>query len=175
AVPLDTVDGQAADLGPEERLQDVGDLVRTNDGHHELHARRLSGAARAAAVAADGVATSGSTRIAPSSCAYASSPCWVTSRPMPSSRLFTRSGAKSETSLSRTKVPTPLKTMAAPTAAAWMRSCLGLPNRSPSVAPFHVLVASTPVSSAPTVPPRTCAGTTSSESSSRVRARQMRA
>src|SRR6185369_3966217 len=158
AVPLHTADGETADFGAEQRLQDVGELVGTNDGHHQLHARPPSGSRRATATAADGEA-SGSTRMAPSSCAYASSPCWVMSRPMPSSRLLTRRGAKSPTSLSSTKVPTPLNRMAAPTAAAWMRSCFGLPNSSPSVVPFHVLVASTPVSNAPTVPPRPCAAT----------------
>ena len=47
----------------------------------------------------------------------------------------------------------------------------GFPKKSPSAVPFHAFCASTPVRSAPTVPPRPCAATTSSESSRRVRAR----
>src|SRR5918995_5343430 len=57
--------------------------------------------------------------------------------PMPSSLASALSGRTSATSLSSANVRTPLYAAAASTAAAWMPSCAGFPNSSPSAVVFQ--------------------------------------
>src|SRR5262249_42301580 len=157
-------------LRVEQRLEHLGELLRTDDRDHQLHDRPPSvssaGDSISVATAGLGVPLPGRIRIAPSSRAYASSPCWLMSRPRPSSRAAVRSPATAVISLSRPAVIAALNRIETTTASAWIASCIGLPNKRPSAVPFHDFCASTPVSSAPTVPPRPWAATTSSESSS---------
>src|SRR5258708_17409671 len=120
SVALGAADGEAADLGLEQRLEDLGQLLRPDDGGDQLHAPLPSGVALpwegsagsagrpAPSGDAAGAAASGSTRMAPSPLVCASSPCWGTSSPIPSWRRATRSGASAPTALSSANEAAPL-------------------------------------------------------------------
>src|SRR5262245_31714519 len=106
AVPLHAADGETLHFGLVELLEYCSDPVGPDNGYHQFHARPPSAAATA--VAPIFVSAVGSTRMAASPSAYASSPCWLTSMPRPSSLPSARSGSTSPTSFSSTKLPTPL-------------------------------------------------------------------
>src|SRR5690606_7376784 len=112
AVTLYAGDREPPDLGAEECLQHVAQLLRANDSYDQLHTASFTVEARATGMVAGRVVLrpgrSGRTRTAPSPRAYPSSPWSTTSSPIPSSRSGRRSGVTSEMSLSRAKVPTAL-------------------------------------------------------------------
>ena len=135
-----------------------------------LAASSVDGRAPAHAAAS----ASGRTRIAPSPLAYASSPCWLTSRPSAFvARRRRGAAAPGRSASAATKVVDAAVDDGAPgRRPPGCRAAPGCRTSRPSVPRrSRPCSAKTPVSSAPTVPPTPCAATTSSESSSRVRVR----
>src|SRR5256885_3192814 len=112
AVAAHSADCQAAHFGPIKGFEDVVQFFGSNYRNYQFHFQPPSAW----------------TRIAPSPLLYASSPCCVTSRPIPSSFALARTLNAKAMILMMTNVATPLYRIVATTAALCTPSCRIFPN-----------------------------------------------